>query len=181
MRKCEESRTFSQKVEYTIVNMYLLVIDMNSNEIDFEVIQRDLKHRMYQYIGSGSSRSVFDLANGYVVKAAINHGGLTQNQMEYNVYNQEKTVFFAPILAISDNSMFLIMKKGERLWNINQVSQYYNVYNIRELVDNTYFIMIRKTYGLAAGDLVRKSSWGMIDQVPVLVDYGYTGRRRGRR
>ena len=82
MRKCEESRTFSQKVEYTIVNMYFLVIDMNSNEIDFEVIQRDLKHRMYQYIGSGSSRSVFDLANGYVVKAAINHGGLTQNQME---------------------------------------------------------------------------------------------------
>lgn len=156
----------------------LLVKKMNDNIIDFEVIQKGLKNGMYQFIGSGSSRRVFDLDNGYVVKSALNYGGITQNQMEYKIYNQEKNEFFAPILAISDDTKFLIMKKGERLWSINQILQYYQVYNIRELVSNSYFIEIRRTYGLAAGDLVRKSSWGMIEQVPVLVDYGYTGRRR---
>lgn len=151
---------------------------MNDNIIDFEVIQRGLKNDMYQFIGSGSSRRVFDLDNGYVVKSALNYGGITQNQMEYKIYNQENNEFFAPILSISDNARFLIMKKGERLWNITQILEYYQVYNMRELVSNSYFMMIRQTYGLAAGDLIRKSSWGMIDQVPVLVDYGYTGRRR---
>lgn len=151
---------------------------MNDNIIDFEVIQRGLKNGMYQFIGSGSSRSVFDLDNGYVVKSALNNGGITQNQVEYKVYNQEKTEFFAPILAISDNAMFLIMKKGEQLWSTDQILEYYQAYNMRELVSNSYFMKIRQTYGLAAGDLVRKSSWGMIEQVPVLVDYGYTGRRR---
>lgn len=154
---------------------------MDNIIVDFEVIQRDLNNRKYQFIGSGSSRRVYDLANGYVVKAAMNYGGITQNQMEYKVYNQEKTELFAPILAISDDSMLLIMKKGERLWSLNQVLQYYKYYNMRALVSNSYFMNIRRTYGLAGGDLIRKSSWGMIDEVPVLVDYGYTGRRRGHR
>lgn len=154
---------------------------MDTNVIDFKVIQRDLKHGMYQFIGSGSSRRVFDLANGYVVKVAINCGGITQNQVEYKVYNEEKTEFLAPILAISDDAMFLIMKKGEQLRSFNQVLEYYQVYNMRELVSNPDFTKIRENYGLAAGDLVRRSSWGIIKDVPVLVDYGFTGHRRCQR
>lgn len=172
---------FAEKSNILLLSKYCLVKKMGNDIIDFEVIKSDLRHGKYRFIGSGSSRSVFDLANGYVVKSALNNGGITQNQVEYNVYNQEKTEYFAPILAISDDARLLIMKKGEHLWSTNQILQYYRVYNIRELVNNPYFMKIRETYGLAAGDLVRKSSWGIIDQVPVLVDYGYTGRRRGRR
>ncbi len=156
-------------------------MEMDKYMIDFEVIKKELRHGTYIYIGSGSSRSVFDLNNGYVVKAAINRGGLSQNKVEYNVYNQEHTALFAPILTMSEDAMFLIMKKGERLSSLNQVTQYYKVKDMRQLVERPYIVSLREKYGLARGDLVRKSSWGIIDEIPVLVDYGFTGRRRGFR
>lgn len=155
-------------------------MEMDKDSIDFEVIKKDLKHGAYKFIGSGSSRSVFDLGNGYVVKAAINRGGLYQNKVESYVYSQEHTDLFAPILTKSENSMFLIMKKGEKIWSLNQVLQYYEANDMRQLVERPYYVHIRQTYGLARGDLVRKSSWGIIDQVPVLIDYGYTGHKRYR-
>ncbi|WP_455715897.1 hypothetical protein [Anaerosporobacter sp.] len=151
---------------------------MDKYIIDFEVIKKELRHGTYIYIGSGSSRSVFDLNNGYVVKAAINRGGIYQNKVEYNVYNQEHTALFAPILTMSEDAMFLIMKKGEKLLSLSQVIQYYDVRDMRQLVERPYFVDIRRKYGLARGDLVRRSSWGIVDEVPVLIDYGYTGRKR---
>ncbi|WP_310602086.1 hypothetical protein [Anaerosporobacter sp.] len=154
---------------------------MDRDIIDFKQIRKDLNHDRYEYIGSGSSRSVYDLENGYVVKAALNYGGLSQNRLEHKIYMQEQAPLFAPILTISEDAMFLIMKKGERLSDLNQVLEYYQVSTMQQLIREDYFIKIRETYRLASGDLRRKSSWGMIDEVPVLVDYGYTGSRKCRR
>ena len=39
----------------------------------------------YIYIGSGSSRNVFDLGNGYVMKVAKNIAGIAQNKSEYRI------------------------------------------------------------------------------------------------
>lgn len=151
---------------------------MDKDSIDFEVIKKDLRRGAYKFIGSGSSRSVFDLDNGFVVKAAINRGGLYQNKIESYVYSHEHTDLFAPILTKSEDSMFLIMKKGEKIMSLNQILVYYEATNMRQLVERDYYVYIRSTYGLARGDLVRKSSWGIINEVPVLIDYGFTGRRR---
>ena len=149
--------------------------------IDFEIIKKNFRRGMYRYIGSGSSRRVFDLRNGFVVKVAMNRGGFSQNQVEYNVYHQEHSDLFAPILAISEDAKFLIMKKGKKLKNLRQVLRYFGVNNMRQLVSNPYFIRIREEYGLCKGDLVRRSSWGLIDHVPVLIDYGFTGRNKGHK
>lgn len=40
------------------------------------------ERRMFcKYIGSGSSRNVFDLGNGYVMKVAKNLAGIAQNKV----------------------------------------------------------------------------------------------------
>lgn len=40
----------------------------------------------YQIIGNGKNRVVFDLTNGYVLKVALNSGGMKSNEKEYNLF-----------------------------------------------------------------------------------------------
>ena len=149
---------------------------MANNENDIEKIKWELRKGSFSYLGSGSSRRVYDMLNGYVLKVAKNKGGIEQNQVEYRIFQEEQSELFAPILFKSDDHRLLVMQKAERIWRMQYILEYYKVNSMQELVRQPYLLSICKKYDLAKGDLIRKSSWGTIQEVPLLIDYGYTVR-----
>lgn len=141
---------------------------------DFDGIGEKIKEGSFRLIGRGSGRLVYDLDNGYVVKAARNQKGLAQNKVEHQIFSVEKSKYFARILDVSENYEYLIMEKGKRIKSLSAVREYYNVkYNneiflIKELQD------IINKYNLLLPDLYRTDSWGIINDKPVIIDYGFT-------
>ncbi len=142
--------------------------------IDFKYIKTNIERKSYLLIGTGSGRNVFDLDNGYVVKVAKNKKGLAQNQAEYQIAATTHSRVFARIVAISDDSVFLIMEKAERVYSIAEVWNYYHVRNSRELFRINEFKDFTEKYNLLYPDLKRPSSWGFIKGRPVIIDYGFT-------
>jgi hypothetical protein len=142
--------------------------------IDFAYIKTNIEKKTYRLIGSGSGRQVYDLDNGYVVKTAKNRKGLAQNKAEYQIAKTNHSHIFAKIVAISEDSIFLIMKKAEIVKNISEVWNYYHVKSNRELFRINEFQDLTKKYNLLYPDLRRPSSWGLIKGKPVIIDYGFT-------
>lgn len=140
----------------------------------FDEISMNLKWRYYKYIGSGSCRDVFDLGNGYVVKVASNRAGIAQNKAEYRISRKDHSGLFAKVVQVSNDFKFLIMVKATKLYNIEYVWMYFNVKNERELTSLPEFQKLKEDYNLVLGDFERKSSWGIINGKPVIIDYGFT-------
>ena len=141
---------------------------------DFSSVITEIKNGQYKLIGSGSSRRVYDLNNGYVVKVAKDIRGIFQNQAENKIYLSRKSDVFAEIVAVSEDNKYLIMSKAQKIKNMATVYKYYNVKNINRLMllDNLYDDI--KNNKLGKGDLKRASSWGFIGDIPVIIDYGLT-------
>ena len=142
--------------------------------MNFDLISNNLTDGRYRYIGSGSGRRVYDLENGYVIKAAKNQKGYAQNQMESKIYLDEQSEMFAPVTDVSIDFQMLIMQKGERLQSYHDLLNYYRVDNFNQLLRLPSFQYIMQRYHLVDADLKRMSSWGLIYGRPVLIDYGYT-------
>lgn len=142
--------------------------------IDFGYIKTNIEKRSYRLLGAGSGRNVFDLDNGYVVKVAKNRKGLVQNKAEYQIAATNHSRIFARIVAISDDSIYLIMEKAEKVYSIAEVWNYYHVNSNRELFRINEFQDFTKKYNLLYPDLKRASSWGFIKGKPVIIDYGFT-------
>ena len=138
----------------------------------FETISFYIKNNSYQRIGSGSSRSVYDLNNGKVVKAAKNIKGIAQNIVEYNISEDDSTGLFADVREVSDDFRYLIMDKANRIDSMAPVWDYYHVRNNRELFRKIGYIASK--YNLMLWDLGRAVNWGQIDGRPVVIDYGFT-------
>jgi len=135
---------------------------------------------VYRYIGSGSGRKVFDLGNGYVVKVAKNMAGIAQNRVEHQISLRDNSNLFAKVIEVSGDFQFLIMEKADRINNFSHVLKYFNVSNNRELVRLKEMQTIQWKYNLLLADLCRNSSWGIIDGVPVIIDYGFTAQVQRR-
>lgn len=132
-----------------------------------------MKGGKYKLLGVGSSRKVYDLNNGYVLKLAIDVRGILQNKNEHKIYSEAKSELFAEVAAVSDDYKCLVMPKADKIKNIETVCRYYNVRNIKFLI----YDRISKELGkntLSKPDLIRPSSWGLIKGVPMIVDYGLT-------
>ncbi|ACL76204.1 hypothetical protein [Ruminiclostridium cellulolyticum] len=139
---------------------------------DFAQLISQLKGNKYRRIGSGSCRNVYDLENGYVVKVAKDVRGILQNQIEHKSYLTHKSVFFAEVAAISENYRYLIMVKAKRITDIRIVLRYYKVKSFDELMKNPLLEEDLENHNIGSGDLKRASSWGIVNDVPVLIDYG---------
>lgn len=139
-----------------------------------------MKQVLYRYIGSGSGRKVFDLGNGYVVKVAKNMAGIAQNRAEHHISFRDNSNLFAKVIEVSGDFQFLIMKKADRINNFAHVLKYFNVSNNQELVRLKEMQTIQWKYNLLLADLCRNSSWGIIDGVPVIIDYGFTAQVQRR-
>lgn len=140
----------------------------------FNNIMFNINRGYYRYIGTGSSRDVFDLQNGYVVKVAKNIAGFAQNQTEYAISNYDDSNLFARVISISNDFYFLVMEKADKIDNISDVFRYFNVSDKRELFKLKELQNIKKKYNLLLGDFDRKSNWGIIKGRPVIIDYGFT-------
>ncbi len=142
--------------------------------IDFDKVMFNITQGYYKYIGSGSGRKVFDLGNGYVLKIAKNKAGIAQNKAECRISDNDHTNLFAKVIQVSSDFSLLIMQKANKVSDILYVWKYFNVSNKDEFLKTQELQEIKKHYKLLLGDFCRKSSWGMIDGKPVIVDYGFT-------
>ncbi|WP_160690846.1 hypothetical protein [Clostridium sp. C2-6-12] len=140
----------------------------------FNKIMFNINRGYYCYIGSGSSRDVFDLNNGYVIKVAKNIAGIAQNQTEYVISYYDDSDLFAKVVQASNDFYFLIMEKADKINNISEVFKYFNVSDKRELFHLKEIQNIKKKYNLLLGDFDRKRNWGIIKGRPVIIDYGFT-------
>jgi len=134
----------------------------------------NMKRVRYRYIGSGSSRRVFDLGNGYVVKVAKNNAGIAQNKMECKISSTDSSNLFAKVIKASDDFYAIVMKKADKIYNFSYVCDYYNVESITDVIKLKKFQNIQYKYNLLLNDLCRTSSWGIINGKPIIIDYGFT-------
>lgn len=146
--------------------------------IDFDRIRHNIEENKYPIIGVGSARIVYDAQNGYVVKAARNKRGIAQNKAEKQIEAQDHNHIFARVLAVSDDFAYLIMEKAERINSLQEVWEYYKVRSNHELFQLEEFRNLTARYNLLYADLYRKNSWGMVNQKPVIIDFGFTRETR---
>lgn len=142
--------------------------------VNFEAIRRGILEEKLPVIGIGSGRIVYDLGNGYVVKRAKNKKGLAQNKAEFRIAAAGRSPLIANILSISMDYKYLIMEKADKIQSVETVCRYHNVSSLKELFRKKYFSEFIRNNELLLPDLYRKSSWGIINGRPVLVDYGFT-------
>ena len=140
----------------------------------------NMRRGKYRYIGSGSSRRVFDLGNGYVVKVAKNRAGIAQNKMEYKISLTDLSNLFAKVIQVSEDFYALIMEKADKIDNFSYVCNYFKARSIIEVLKLKEIQDIHYRYNLLLNDLCRTSSWGIINGRPVIIDYGFTREIRKR-
>lgn len=143
-------------------------------KIDYDEISESILSKKLQLIGVGSSRSVYDLKNGYVVKMARNKKGLAQNRAEHKIAARNRSFLFADVISVSDDYIYLIMKKADKIGSLDPVRKYYKVKSLKELFKRDDIRKLIRDNDLLLPDLYRKTSWGIINERPVLVDYGFT-------
>jgi hypothetical protein len=161
-------------------------MELNKSEIDiektvnFKQISLNIRRGTYKCIGIGSGRIVFDLGNGYVVKAARNQRGIGQNKAEYKIFLTDNSGLFANISIVSEGFGFLVMEKANRIKDISYVWNYFNVKNNQELYQMQKLQDICSRHGLLKWDFGRAVNWGQINGKPIIIDYGFTKEVRRR-
>ncbi len=148
--------------------------------ISYNSIMFNIKRGAYKYLGEGSSRKVFDLNNGYVVKIAKNMAGVEQNRIEYIISEDNRSNLLARVVQASNNYDFIIMRRARKVKDILDVWDYFNVTNKNEFLDLPELKRLKTNYNLLLNDLNKKTSWGMIGRRPVIIDYGFTKRVKER-
>lgn len=148
--------------------------DIQLNNINYDRISQNIKKGIYHYIGEGSGRRVYDLANGYVVKVAKNYKGIAQNEAEHRISSSDKTKIFARTIGLSPDSRMLIMEKAIPIRDFSELRRYFNVNSNRELFRLEVIQSVYTNHNLLLNDLYRTVNWGMINRRPVIIDYGFT-------
>ncbi|HHX11671.1 MAG TPA: hypothetical protein GX731_02535 [Clostridiales bacterium] len=148
--------------------------------IDLDSIIMNIRKGSYQFIGSGSGRRVYDLGNGYVAKVAKNNRGIAQNQAEHHISSSDHSNIFAKTIKVSEDFRLLIMEKAVRIRDFSEVRDFFNVESNRELFQLEEIKSVFPNYNLLLNDLYRSSNWGMINNRPVIIDYGFTQSVRRR-
>lgn len=142
--------------------------------VNFEAISRGISSKRLPVVGMGSGRIVYDIGNGYVVKKARNKKGLAQNKAEFKIAAGSRSSLIADVMSVSMDYMYLIMEKAEKIGSVETVCRYFGVSSLKELFRMKFFREFLHKNDLLLPDLYQKSSWGIINGRPVLVDYGFT-------
>ena len=138
----------------------------------------EIVYGRYPFIGKGSARNVYDLQNGYVAKVARNRRGIAQNKAEYSIFQKEGSFMIASIPYVFDDFHAVIMQKAEPLGSKRELKRELKIAygpNCFNEIDS-----LMKRNHLLWGDVKRLSSWGYLNERPVLVDYGFTTEVRKR-
>lgn len=129
----------------------------------------------FEFLGEGISRKVYNLNDKYVIKVAKDREGLYQNKVEHYVYTRINTKYISYLAKIACYTpRILIMQKAIPLTK-DYKEKFINVFtfnNSKDLLDDLCFIADK--YYLFYEDLISASSWGLINEKYVLIDYGCT-------
>lgn len=140
----------------------------------FRLISLNINRGAYECIGKGSSRMVYDLENGKVVKVAKNRKGFAQNEVEYRIALDDDSALLANVIATSEEFKFLVMDKANRIEDMSYVWNYFHVRNNQQLFQVQSLKNISSKYNLLFYDLGRAVNWGQINGKPVIIDFGFT-------
>lgn len=131
--------------------------------------------KKYEFIGEGMCRKVYSINEDYVVKVAKIDGGRYQNLIENHVYthaNKDLLKYLCPILWFEPDR--IIMKRAVPLSNLIK-DQYIDLKTIRKEKESySDLSKLTKKFILDAEDIISTSSWGILDNENVLIDYGCT-------
>ena len=149
-------------------------------QINYYQMQEGINAGIYRKLGAGSGRYVYDMGNGYVIKYARNRKGFAQNEEENEIFHIRHDPIFAIIVGLSEDSRILVMEKAEPYYTSKYICQYYDISNLRELLQIHEIRRLVYDYHLVGADLTKLSSWGEARNRPVLLDYGFTTQVRNR-
>jgi hypothetical protein len=153
-----------QKLFYRIYNM-------NFSEIS----------NRFEFLGEGISRAVFAINNDYVVKVAKGREGLYQSKVEKYVFThcgKDLRKYLCPILWFKPDMLFmpraipLSKLTTQKYLDLNKLTSNKNAYS-----DIMY---ITNRFHLFQEDIISVSSWGIVDNAAVLIDYGCTSEEGDR-
>lgn len=139
----------------------------------YEMNFRDIQKK-YQYLGQGISRIVFGVDKNYVIKLAKGVEGYYQNSVEIYVYENAKHYkdFLCPI-EWSEKEM-VVMRRAIPLTNytnsktVNLTKMFKNPEVFKKLMN------FKEEFYMLEEDIWATSSWGILDNKFVLIDYGCT-------
>lgn len=129
----------------------------------------------FQFLGEGISRKVFALNEEYVLKLAKDKEGYYQNKIEQHVYSYAPTKlkkYLCPIVCYKPR--LLIMKRAIPLTKTIKEKYIYlkNMRNEPDVFKDLNYLADR--FYLYYEDLICTSSWGILGNENVLIDYGCT-------
>lgn len=131
--------------------------------------------KKFTFLGEGIARKVFALNKNLVVKVAKDEDGLHQNFVESYIfknapYNLKR--YLCPVLLY--NKRILIMPRAEVFPNIRRKT-FVDLKKLREenSIEEDIYTLGEK-YFLFKEDLYVHSSWGIINDIYYLIDYGCT-------
>lgn len=160
-------------------------------DLDDVVAREKFNIPKLQRIGGGSDRDVFDLGDGNILKVNKTSRGLEQNRMAD--WYAEKSGIIPHIIERGKN--YVVFEKVETKSPIinkmvKELNDNINVFDLNNKNSPQHYEAINKFYSIVGkynedltsmadfgsellyGDLMRKSSWGVRDGVPILVDEG---------
>ncbi|GLC32227.1 hypothetical protein [Clostridium omnivorum] len=132
------------------------------------------------FIGKGSGRKVYAIDENYVIKVPRNTSGVLQNKVENNIFNsanESLKEYLCPIEYYKND--IIIMKRALPLNSIitNRGLNMLQILNTRK--KSEFFKEMKpllKYYDLLYEDIIAISSWGILNNKPVLIDYGCTNK-----
>lgn len=190
----------------------LIIESIENEEFDFEKIS-ELKsfsarikyvQSRFPKIGMGSSRVVFDIGDGKVLKLARNEKGKAQNEAESDYYLTSSPYIPDVFEHDDENYLWIISEKASKITKkefekltgisfekfVNGINTQYKKINgkqffgkelSKEEMDELWEIDFCRdmfdligSFDLLPGDMGRINSWGKIKDKAVLVDAGFT-------
>jgi len=132
----------------------------------------------YKFLGQGASRIVYAIDETYVVKFSKNKTGKYQCKTEDYIYNNidpKYRKYFCPIIWYKEG--MIVMRRALPLTEILGL-KHGNIFEYTSIRRSSDFFKniktIAKHYDLLYPDIKAISSWGILDQKPLLIDYGCT-------
>lgn len=139
-------------------------------------------NRKFQYLGEGAGRIIYAIDSNYVIKLSKFRGGYMQCETEnyiYNDINEDLKRYLCPVVWYNEDMVIMrraipipFAKKKEdknknifKMLGVSKDDIFYR--NVMDIVD---------TYDLLYGDVKSLSSWGMLDNQLLLIDYGCTNK-----
>lgn len=129
--------------------------------------------RRFRYLGEGISRAVFQVDNKHAAKFATCLDGIDQCALENQIYNfdwQRYGRYLCPVIWYHPG--MIVMPKALPIKPIYP----HRKFNIDSLGPGAYDDLksLSRKYNLLFEDITSPSSWGILGNRPVLIDYGCT-------